>query len=144
MIVDRSSTPGRRRRGLGIVEMAMTGVLVAAAMAATLQVVGWLALQRRAAERRERAIVAASNLIEQIKIREWNDLKTEALAAVKLDDATAKFLHGSTLKLDVEPFEDAPSRKKITVEIAWPDRSGRLEAPVRLVSWSYRRGGSGQ
>ncbi len=69
-----------RRRGFGLVEMTIACVLLAAAMAATLQVVGWVALERRAVERRERAVLEASNLMERIAARPWDELTTEALA----------------------------------------------------------------
>ncbi len=144
MIVSQPTGRPRRRSGFGLVEMALTGVLIGVAMAVTLQVVGWVALDRRATERRERAIVEASNLMERIVARPWDDLKTENLANLKPNESAAKFLHGPTLNLTVEPFDDAPARKKITVEVRWLDRSGRAEAPVRLIAWSYRHGGTGQ
>ena len=56
MIAHRSSLRRSRRSGFGLVEMAITGVLIAAGMAATVHVVGWIALERRAVERRERAV----------------------------------------------------------------------------------------
>jgi hypothetical protein len=144
MIANRSPARFRRRSGFGLVEMALTGVLIAAAMAATLQVVGWVALDRRASERRERAVFEAANLMERIVARPWNDLKPENLASIKLPGPAASFLYGSTLDLKVEQFDDAPVRKKLTVEIRWRDRSGRSEAPVRLVAWTYRKGGPGR
>ena len=122
--------------------MAVTGVLIAAAMAATLQVVGWVALERRAVERRERALVEASNLLERITARPWDDLSTEALKSMTISDSASSFLPGSALDVKVVPFEDLPARKKINLEIRWRDRSGRTESPVRLVAWVYRRGGT--
>jgi hypothetical protein len=140
MIANRSKTRASRRPGFGLIEMAVTGVLIAAAMAATLQVVGWVALERRAVERRERAVLEASNLMERIAARPWDELSAEALASTRLAGASAAFLPGSTLEIKVAPSEDAPARKRITVEVRWLDRSGRPEAPVRLVAWAYRRG----
>ena len=142
MIANRSRPGNRRRRGFGLIEMAVTGLLIAIAMAATLQVVGWVALDRRAVERRERAVLEASNIMERIAARPWEELSTEALQSIKLSESSAAFLPGSTLELKVIAQEDVPVRKKITVEIRWRDRSGRDEAPVRLVAWTYRRGGS--
>jgi hypothetical protein len=144
MIANRSLPMGRRRPGFGLIELAITGVLIAAAMATTLQVVGWVALDRRAVERRERAVLEASNLMERIAARPWDELKTEALSLLKLSETASRFLPGSTLELKVEPTEEAPARKKLTVEVRWRDRSGRPEAPVRLVAWAYRRGEAGR
>jgi hypothetical protein len=144
MIANRSHLRTRNRPGFGLIEMAMTGVLIAAAMAATLQVVGWIAIDRRAVERRERAVLEASNLMERITARPWDELKTEAIASIKVSESSAGFLSGPKLDLKVEPFDDVPARKKVTIEIRWRDRSGRPETPVRLVAWTYRRGEPGQ
>jgi hypothetical protein len=142
MIAHRSGIKGARgRAGFGLIEMAMTGVLIAAAMAATLQVVGWVARERRGVERRERAVLEASNILERVAARPWDDLSTEALAPIKLPEAARAFLPVSSIDLKVATIEDAPGRKKLTVEVRWSDRSGRPEAPVRLVAWAYRRGG---
>lgn len=139
MIVTESPTRQRRRRaGYGLVEMAMTGFLIAAAMAATLQVIGWVALERRAGERRERAVAEVANLMERVAARPWEELENSRLASLKLNETTARFLPGPKLEVKVEPLDDAPSRKKITVELRWLDRTGRPEAPVRLVAWAYR------
>lgn len=140
MIANRSS----RRPGFGLIEMAVTGVLIAAGMAATVHVVGRIALERRAVERRERAVLEASNLMETIGARPWDDLTTESLARVRMSEATAAFLPGSSLETNVTTLDDAPARKKIVLEIRWRERSGRAEAPVRLVAWAFRRGEVGR
>jgi hypothetical protein len=144
MIAQNSSLRKSRRSGFGLVEMAITGVLIAAGMAATVHVVGWIALERRAVERRERAVLEASNLLERIGSRAWDELTTESLGNIQMSESSAAFLPGSTLDLKVTTFDDAPIRKKIVVEIRWRERSGRSEAPVRLVAWTYRRGEVGR
>ena len=140
MIANRTKSRGLRRAGFGLIELALTGVLIAAAMAATVQVVGWVALERRAVERRQRALAEASNLLERIGSRPWDELTPEALGKVRMSESSAEFLPGSTLDLKVTSHDDAPARKKIVLEIRWRERSGRTESPVRLVSWTYRRG----
>jgi hypothetical protein len=142
MIAIQTDRRPRTRRGFGLVEMAMTGVLIAAGMAATLQVVSWVALSRRAVERRERAVVEASNLMERICARPWEEITTESLGTLRLSEAASAFLVASSLNVKVEPIEANPARKKITLEIRWRDRSGRTEAPVRLIAWAFRREGT--
>lgn len=141
MIKNGLTGRARPRPGFGLVEMAMTGVLVAAGMVMTLQVVGWVALDRRANERRERALVEASNLIERIVARPYETIRTEAVASIQLSESARSFLRGSKIDLKVDAFDDAPTRKKITVELRWLDRSGHPEAPVRLVAWTHRKEG---
>ncbi len=143
MIANRSSPgPGRgRRRGFGLIEMAACGVMLAAAMVVTVQVVSWVAVERRAVGRRERAVREAANLLERAAARPWDELTPASLAGLRLSDSTAAALPGAGLEARVATSDDAPARKKITIEVRWRDRSGRPEAPVRLVTWAYRRGG---
>jgi Tfp pilus assembly protein PilV len=139
MIANRSNPLTKRRKGFGLIEMAVTGVLIAVAMTVTVQVVGWIALERKAVERRERALLEAENLLERIVSYPYDELTTEKVKRFSILTASASFLRGPNLNVTVTPFEDAPVRKKIAVEIRWLDRSGRSEAPVRLVAWAYQR-----
>ena len=144
MIADRPRRPKpTRRRGFGLIEMAISSLMLAAAMAATLQVIGWVAFEARAVARRERAVREAVNLLERVAARPWDDLTTDALARLKISEATAAALPGSNLAIRVATVEAEPARKVITVEIRWNDRTGRPEAPVRLVAWSHQVSGGG-
>jgi hypothetical protein len=139
MIADRSN-PARRRPGFGLIEMAVTGALIAVAMTVTVQVVGYVALERRAVERRERAILEANNLLERLVSRPWDELTPGSAKEARVSSTTSSFLRSPKLDVEVIPSDDAPARKKVSVEIRWLDRSGRPESPVRLVSWVYKRG----
>jgi hypothetical protein len=139
MIADRSN-PARRRPGFGLIEMAVTGALIAVAMTVTVQVVGYVALERRAVERRERAILEANNLLERLVSRPWDELTPGSAKEARVSSTTSSFLRSPKLDVEVTPSDDAPARKKVSVEIRWLDRSGRPESPVRLVSWVYKRG----
>jgi len=144
MVANRSLLDRRDRRGFGLIEMAITGALIATAMLVTVQVVGWIALERKAVERRERALVEAENLLERVVAVSWGELSTESLKRFQIGSTTAAFLRNPKLDLNVTTIEDAPVRKKVMLEIRWNDRSGRPEAPVRLVTWVYRRGEAGR
>jgi Tfp pilus assembly protein PilV len=139
MIADRSIRASKRRGGFGLIEMAIAGALIAVAMTVTVQVIGWIALERKAVERRERALLEADNILERVMAMPWNDLSTESVKRTTILPATSEFLRSPTLNVNVTAFEDAPVRKKVVVEIRWLDRSGRPEAPVRLAAWAYRR-----
>jgi Tfp pilus assembly protein PilV len=140
MIKNRSKLTKARRSGFGLIEMTIAGVLIVVAMTVTVQIVGSIALERKAVERRERALLEAENVLERIVARPWNELTNESLSKSQLSSTTAGFLRSPTLKASVASFDDAPARKKVLVEIRWLDRSGHSEAPVRLVAWTYRRG----
>ncbi|HEX8202509.1 MAG TPA: prepilin-type N-terminal cleavage/methylation domain-containing protein, partial [Isosphaeraceae bacterium] len=54
------------RRGFTLVEMAAAAAILMVAMTLTVQLVGWVATERRAAEQRTRAIQEAANLMERL------------------------------------------------------------------------------
>ena len=139
-MIANSPSRGRSNRGFGLIELSIAAVMLAAAMVATVQVVSWVALDRRAVERRERAVVEASNILERITARPWDELETEKLATIMLAEPTAACLPGGSLDIKASTIEGPPARKKLAIEIRWRDRSGRTESPVRIVTWVYRRG----
>jgi hypothetical protein len=139
MINDRSVLATRRRRGFGLIEMAIAGVLIVVAMTVTVQIVGSIALERKAVERRERALLEVENVLERVVTWPWDELTTESMRRYSISSASAGFLRNPALKVTVTPLEDAPVRKKVLVELRWLDRSGRPETPVRLVGWVYRK-----
>ena len=132
----------RRRRGFGLIEMAISGMMIAAAMAVTIQVVGWVAAERRAVARRERAVVEVANLMERVAGRPFDEITPESLAALRLPDAARAALPGAEIKANLDARNEPIARKRITLELRWADRAGRAEAPVRLVAWSHREGGA--
>lgn len=130
------------RRGFGLIEMTITVMLLGVGMVVTMQVVGWVANERRGVERRERAVLEASNLLERAAARPWDELTATALDALPLGEATARALPGASLAWKVAEVDGPAPSKRITVEIRWRNHSGNTEAPVRLVAWVYRREGS--
>ena len=131
---------GTRRRGFGLIELTITAIMALAAMAITVQLLGWVAAERRSVARRERALLEASNLLERLAARPWDALTADAARAVTLSAAARSALPGASLAIEVAPVAD-PEAKRVTVAITWRGRSGKAEAPARLVGWVYRRGG---
>ncbi len=131
-----------RRRGFGLIEMAVSAVLFAALAAITLQVVAWVALDRRAAARREGATRRVANVMERILARPWPAITTAGLAALAAPPAGADPAVDGTLRIEVLPAPPVAGRgqKRIVVAVEWPDRAKVAEAPVRLVAWTYEPG----
>ena len=78
MIARRFEIP--HRRGFGLVEIVVAAVLFAAILMITVQVVGWAALDRKAAARRDAAAHLVANVMERALARPWAEITTEALA----------------------------------------------------------------
>lgn len=129
----------RRRRGFAMVELTISTLLIAAALAIVVQTVGWLAAQRRGAERRQRATQEAANLMERLAARPWDELTPELARSLTLSPATAATLRDGALDVAIAPGRGEPASKSVAITIRWGDRSGTSAAPVRLVAWVHRR-----
>ena len=128
------------RRGFTLLELAAAGVLMAAALVVCVQVLGWIALERRAADRRQWATQEVSNVMEHLTTRSWDELTAEAAQGVQLSQSASEVLPEAELHADVTISEMEPAAKRITVELRWRNRAGEFDAPVRLTTWLFRRG----
>jgi prepilin-type N-terminal cleavage/methylation domain-containing protein len=137
------AAPRRRREGFTLVEIMAAAVMLAVAMSLMLELVGWVARERRASERRQRAVQEAANVMERLTARAWDDLDEEGVAGLELSPPSRKALPGGELKVAVAAAEGT-GLKRVEVSVRWRNRSGEPEAPVRLVSWVSRRGTGGR
>jgi Tfp pilus assembly protein PilV len=131
----------RRPRGYGLIEVTISSLLIVVALGLVVQTVGWLAAERRGAERRERATQEAANLMERLADRPWDELTPESARSLTLSEPAQAVLRDGTLEVAVASIAGPPSAKKITILVRWGDRDGGKAAPVRLVAWVHRREG---
>ena len=120
----------------------MAIVLLMIAMTLTVKVLGWIAHERRAADRRERAVVEVANLMERITAHRFEEVTPEL--ARRADAFRAR--HGQSLPDPELAVLDgagegtgALAAKRIAIRLRWRGRSGEWEAPVRLTSWMHPR-----
>ncbi len=121
----------------------MATVLLVVAMTLTVKVLGWAAHDRRTAERRERAVVEAANVMERISAQPFEQLTPELAGRVTLSEAARESLPGAELAVDLQSGDGTGpaglAAKRIAVRLRWRGRSGSWEAPVRLTSWKFAR-----
>ena len=132
------------RAGFTLLEVSVAGFLLVILMAVSVQVLGWAAAERVAVERRQWAIGEAANIMERLANQPWEELTPEAAAEVEVSPQARDVLPDCEFKIEVasEPGQSSP--KRITVQLGWQRRSGQPAAPVRVSSWVYRRGGTGE
>ncbi len=123
----------RRRRGYGLLELTVATLLLAIAMTIVAQTAGWLSVERRGAERRQRALQAAANLMERLGSRPWDELTPELARSETLSAATKAVLRDGMLDVAIVPEAGDRPAKRITIRVQWGDRSAGLVAPVKLV-----------
>lgn len=123
-------------RGLMLVELVIAAGMLAVILSLTVKILGQAGQQRRAAERRQRALVEASNAMERITARPYDEVTAQGAAAVKLSPDTAAALPGAELNVDVRDESiSGVSSRRVAVRLRWKDSAGQWEAPVRLATW---------
>jgi hypothetical protein len=119
--------------------MAVSAVLVAAAMGVTVEVLAWVLAERRAVERRHRAVQEAANLMEHIAAEPWERVTPERARAGGLSPAPPAVLPGAEWRVSVEAPAAPADLRRIAIRLRWRNRAGDWEAPVRLAAWVARR-----
>jgi Tfp pilus assembly protein PilV len=138
-MIATSSISAARRRAFTMVEVTLSVFLLAVAMTTTVQILGWVATQRRAIERRQWAIQEVANLMEHLTAEPWDRVTPDSARALTLSDEIRRKLPEPELKLDVEETEAGRGEKRLAIQLRWRNRSGTWEAPVRLTAWIARR-----
>ena len=132
----------RKRRGFTLLELSVACVLLAAAMVVAVQLLGWVALGRRAAERRQWASQEVANVMEHFTAGGWENATPEQANTIRLSKPARDVLPDADLFVAVAMPESEPGAKRITVELKWRNHAGEFDAPVRLTAWMYRHGGA--
>jgi hypothetical protein len=144
-MIERSSLRARRkRRGSLLVEVAMATVLLMIAMTMTVRVLGWVASERRSSERRQRAVLEVSNVMERITAYPFEEVTPDLARRITLSDAARALLPDSELSVGVVdcPSEEGLAARRIAIRLRWRGSSGLWDRPVRLCSWISRRKGT--
>jgi Tfp pilus assembly protein PilV len=130
----------RKRRGISLVEVTVAAVVMSALVVMLGQAVGWVAVARRDADRRQVATLEAGNVMEQITANTFDGIDAEVARKVTLSDHAHRLLGDDALKVEVQPIEGEPPAKRITVSVA---HGGADDGPkaIRLTAWVYDRGG---
>jgi len=128
MIQDRTSLMIRRRhrrRGYGLLELTLSVILLLAAMMMMVKMLGWVASERRAAERRQWAAQELSNAMERIVSEPFERVTTERASAVLADVPLYQALVGPEWEANVT--DDSSSGA--------PARRGQPSAPLEDAGW---------
>ena len=88
----------------------MATVMLMIAMTLTVKVLGWVALERRAAERRQRAVMEVANVMERITAYPFEEVTPDLARRITLSETARRSLPDSELAVDVERGAPAAGR----------------------------------
>ncbi len=121
-----------------MIEVVVSMVLLGIVFAGSVPAVVWVVRTQRALERRQSAILAASNLLDLLTVRPWTDLPPGDLPDLTLPaevalDFPALRVQGTVVE------ESAPTARRVTVTISWEEAVGKPNRPVTLSGWVFPR-----
>ena len=133
------SREARSHTGFTLVELIVAMILLGAVMTTVVPLLGWVNVQRRAADARLFAVQETANILERFTIREWEKLTQESADTIGISDQTAQWLKEPSLKVTVQERDSQLPSRRITVELSWINRAGDRATPARLTSFVYRK-----
>ena len=137
-----SSSIFSRRDGGLLVELMGAVVVMSAAFAIAVPVIGKTGALRRQAEQRQLALQEAANLMERVAALPWNDISQETLKKLELSATARRSLRSPQLGIELaKPVGPVPT-KQVVIQVRWRDATGHPVRPVWLVAWFYQRRGA--
>ena len=129
------------RRGSLLAEVAMATVMLLIGMTLTVKVMGYVGLQRRSAEHRQRAVQEVANAMERLTAYPFEEVTAERARELSISQTAVQSLPDAELAVNVNESQPGAGRsaKRIAIRLRWRNRSGEWEAPVRLTTWIERR-----
>lgn len=125
------------RRGMTLLEVGVALVILAAAMAALVELLSLSARQRRLDDQRSLALVELANHAETLAVLPWEELTPETLATWQPSADFAALLPSAECDARVEEEAGPPPARRIELRIAWTNSVGEQVTPVQLTLWRY-------
>jgi prepilin-type N-terminal cleavage/methylation domain-containing protein len=129
--------PAKSRRGMTLIELTISLVILGAAMAALVQLVALAARQRRSMAIERACVQEVANQAERIALLPWDDTAAGKLTAWQPSEDLAAILPAAQCTIAVSDEPGAPQARRIRLEIAWTGPAGVPAGPVSLTVWRH-------
>jgi len=125
------------RRGMTLVEVLASLVILGAAMAALLQLVALAAQQRRGMNERRLALQEAANQAERIALLPWDQTSPEKLTGWQPSEDLLAAIPTAQCSVAVTEEPGAPRGRRIRLEVGWTNSVQQPVEPVTLTVWRF-------
>ena len=126
-----------KRKGFTLTETAVAGVILATAIAVSVEMLVASSAQHKAMDHGRTALLEAGNVAERLSVEPWSKLSADELAAWRLSPEADAALPGGKLQIRIEPTSDGPAGKRIAVAVFYTPKKNQPARSVRLVVWRY-------
>ncbi len=127
------------RRGVSLVELIISGMLLSSLMLITVPTLKLIDRQGRSTDERQEALAEVANIMEQTVASPFDQLAMERVQQPSVSAHLERQLRDPRLRLRTSVDPQLEGTVRIEVELDWIGKAGLRERPVRLMAWVYDR-----
>ena len=136
--MNRKTDTRRWRHGFTLLEVVISGTLLAAVLIVSARMVWSIAGQREAILDRQTALAEAGNVMERLFARPWDALSDDVVKGVAPSDDFQRALPGGQLSIEISTLPEDPAAKRILVNVSWMHEPDQPDRSVQLVALKYQ------
>lgn len=125
------------RRGTTILELVVASLLVATMLTLALEAMSTASAGRRRFDERQLAIELANDLVEQVGLLAYDDLKAPTILSLPAAEMVSRRLAGGKAMVEVIEQDQAPRSKHVVIVVRWNAPAARAEPKVRFSIWVH-------
>ena len=125
------------RRGMTIMELLVSLLILGAAMAALVQFVLLVGRQQQSLHQRRLALQEVGNQAERLALASWDETAPDKLKTWQPSPDLVDVLPRATCQATVSEEEGAPASRRIRLEVTWTNAAGQPVEPVTLTLWKF-------
>ena len=130
--------PANQRRGITLIEMVATFVLIGSAISLAAPLLVSVSRQRLAIEQRQFAIQHAGNILESYSALPWEKLPVGTLPLADAPADVQTLLQDLKQSLEITEHADKPTSRRLSVSISWRGPSAMVAKPVQMSAWVFQ------
>ena len=129
----------RDRRGISMLEIIVTSLLLGTVITAIVPVLSACAAHHRTSDLRRCGMQELSNALERMSLSPYDQLDDAARGPFELSAPARRQIPGGRLSVTVSNDAGEPRARRITAELHWSSAGGTSQ-PLRLSTWRYAEG----
>jgi Tfp pilus assembly protein PilV len=127
----------RRRRGVTLIELAVSLLLMVTAVVAIVELVATSGVQRRLIQQRRLALAEVANRAERIALLPWDEATVDNLRTWQASEDLKAALPSAECHAEVTDETAAPTARRIRLAVRANDTSGQAIEYAALTFWKF-------
>lgn len=126
-----------QRRGTTVIELIAAAAILGVLIVVCSQMLSRTIAQQQAIAHRRAALQMASNAMERVQTRAWNELTAAGTEPIARAVVAQGKLRKSRIEIEIVQSESAPTARRIGVTVFWTEGSDEVERKQTLTAWRF-------